>query len=171
MQRCELEQELERLHGESWGWALSCCGRDADLAQDVLQAAYLRILSRKAEFSGESSFRTWAFGVIRLTAREQRRQRWFWNRRTAETERAVDVGDSRAGADEVVEDSERREKIIRALGSLARRQKEVLQLVFYHDMTIEEAAAIMQVSLGSARTHYERGKKSLARRLQSGREI
>ena len=169
MQRCELEQQLEQLHRESWGWTLSCCGRDRDLAEDVLQSAYLRILSRPTAFAGESSLRTWVFGVIRLTAREQMRKQWFWNRRSADATMGIGVIDSRTGADEV-EASERRNKLLRALSTLSSRQKEVLQLVFYHDMTIEEAAKIMRVSLGAARTHYERGKKSLARKLQARRE-
>ncbi len=53
-----------------------------------------------------------------------------------------------------------------ALGALAARQREVLDLVFFHDMTIEEAARVMGVGLGTARVHYHRGKRRLAEKLR-----
>src|SRR6185312_12282842 len=74
MERAELERELERLHAACWGWALACCARDRDAAEDTLQSAYLRILSGTARFDGRSSVRTWVFGVIRRTALEERRR-------------------------------------------------------------------------------------------------
>jgi RNA polymerase sigma-70 factor (ECF subfamily) len=40
-------------------------------------------------------------------------------------------------------------------------QQEVILMVFYHQMTIEQSAEVLQISLGTARTHYERGKKNL----------
>ena len=42
----------------------------------------------------------------------------------------------------------------------------MLQLVYYHEMTIEQAAKVLNISLGSARTHYTRGKVNLARLLK-----
>src|SRR5437762_4419255 len=71
MEQSELERELERLHPDCWGWSLACCGRDRELAEEVLQSTYLRILSHRAKFNGGSSFKTWVLGVIRWTAREQ----------------------------------------------------------------------------------------------------
>ncbi|HEV7389553.1 MAG TPA: hypothetical protein VGN73_13155, partial [Gemmatimonadaceae bacterium] len=63
MEQCELERELGQLHSESWGWALACCGRDKELAEDILQSAYLTILSRRTAFNGDSTLKTWVFGV------------------------------------------------------------------------------------------------------------
>jgi len=37
----------------------------------------------------------------------------------------------------------------------------VLHLVFYQELTIEEASRVMNVSLGTARTHFDRGKRRL----------
>ncbi len=170
MERAELERELERLHMACWGWALACCAHDRDAAEDTLQSAYLRILSGKARFDGRSSVRTWVFGVIRRTALEERRR--GISRRSHEQSdehRSASVPDAAPSADLVIERSEANAALLAALGTLSPRQREVLHLVFYQDMTIEEAAAIMQIALGSARTHYDRGKKAMALALSAAR--
>jgi len=164
-ERSALESDLESLHTESWGWALSCCERDREMAQEALQTAYLRIISGRARFDGKSSFKTWVFGVIRMIARSERRRAWLWSSRHLRSDAALDVPDSASRIEMTLEDAERSESLARALTALSPRQREVLQLVFYHDLTIEDAAGVMRVSVGSARTHYDRGKKALARLL------
>lgn len=155
----ELEVHLERHHEASFGWALSCCGwNDAD-AEDVLQTTYLKVISGRARFGGRSSFRTWLFGVIRQTSREHRRRaRSHEERAKLLAREPVEAG---AAPDRAVERSEEARRLRAALDELPERQREVLHLVFYQDMTIREAARVMEVSLGSARVHYERGKKRL----------
>ena len=57
-----------------------------------------------------------------------------------------------------------------ALAALSQRQSQVLHLVFYQELSLAEAAQVMHVSLGSARTHYDRGKRRL-RELIENQEI
>ncbi|MGH7615512.1 MAG: RNA polymerase sigma factor, partial [Gemmatimonadales bacterium] len=52
-----------------------------------------------------------------------------------------------------------------ALAELPPRQRQVLLLVFYHGHTVDEAAAMLRIGTGSARTHYARGKQRLRERL------
>ena len=49
MDEAELREQLERHHELSFGWALSCCARQADEAEDVLQTVYLKILEGRAQ--------------------------------------------------------------------------------------------------------------------------
>lgn len=120
---------------------------------------YQKVLDGKARFGGRSSFKTWLFGVIRLTALDQRRRDWRrWLRFLPLTEAAEKA------APEAVE-GQGPGAVRVALAGLTGRQAEVLRLVFYHDLTLDEAAVAMRVSPGTARTHYERGKQRLRERL------
>lgn len=170
MDSAELERELERLHPDSWGWVLACCGRHRSLAEDALQSAYLRVVNGTARFDGRSSFKTWLFGVIRRTAMEEVRRQRAWDDRSGDVALAAALPDPTDAPDVRAERAESRETLLRALRTLSDRQREVLELVFYHEMTIEDAAAVMAISVGSARTHYDRGKKGLARALESMEE-
>lgn len=152
------QAELEQLHPASYAWSLSCCRRDRDEAEEVLQDVYVKILEGKARFDGRSSLKTWLFAVIRRTAAARARRRMVRDLLLAKWARQeVEVAP--------IEYSETAEVLLTALKKLARRQREVLELVFYHDMTIEDAATALNVSLGTARVHYERGKKQLLAQL------
>lgn len=74
---------------------------------------------------------------------------------------AGDVADGGESAEEQLVHTERAAALLRAIRSLAPRQREVIELVFYHDMTIEQSAEVVGVSLGTARVHYQRGKERL----------
>lgn len=122
----------------------------------MLQDVYFKVLSGRARFDARSTLKTWLFGVIRLTAMEQRRWRFFRGR---EVPTADPVEPPAPSSPRV--DRESAEAIARALVRLSERQREVLHLVFYEGLTIAEASAVMGVSLGTARLHYERGKAAM----------
>jgi RNA polymerase sigma-70 factor (ECF subfamily) len=165
MSPAELEVWLERLHSESFGWALSLSAGDAGRAEEVLQNAYLRIVSGRAVYGQRSSFRTWLFGVIRMVALEEQRRTRREEQRMVflDENNATELVDEQAGrgGGETPEDVEGVRELGAAMEHLPERQREVLHLVFYQDLSIAEAAAVMEISVGSARTHYERGKARL----------
>jgi RNA polymerase sigma factor (sigma-70 family) len=155
MEISELKAELEKLHPASFGWALSFCRQNHADAEEVLQMVYLKILQGKAVYRGESRLQTWLFAVIRKTAVSERRKQVLRSLNSI-VSRGPQVNQALE-----FERSEMQRKFQEALAQLPARQRETLHLVFYQDLSLSEAAEVMNVSVGSARRHYERGKKRL----------
>ena len=154
-----IKQQLEKHHQESFGWSMCCCYRNEEHAKEVLQIAYLKVLEGKARFKQQSNFKTWLFSIIRNTAIDWHRKR-NRERKTYSLTQASEKVTEASPQDEIIA-KELNAIIQDAIQRLPGRQFEVLQLVFYHNLTIEQAAKVMNISLGSARTHYKRGKAQL----------
>jgi RNA polymerase sigma-70 factor (ECF subfamily) len=165
MDRVEMERQIEDLHPASFAWALGCCRRNRDDAEEVLQNVYVMLFNGKARFDGRSTLKTWLFAVIRRAAIAYRRRNFLRITRLARFFAAHEDDVADADAPRAIEQSERATRLASALLELPPRQREVVELVFYHDMTVESAAAVMETSVGSARVHYDRAKKRLRARL------
>lgn len=157
MKKHWLETILKELHSEAYHWSRQCCSFDEDRAKDVLQLVYLKILEGKAVYKEKSQVKTWLFSVIRFTAYEELRKE-------GKNTSLDNLGDMAYEDDPPENDSH--EALLQALPD---RQKEVLLMVFYHDMTLEQCAEVMQLHIGTVRTHYDRGKKKLKEWIEKTR--
>jgi len=158
----ELKAELERLHPASFGWALSCCRHNHADAEEVLQTVYLKILQGRATYRNEARLQTWLFAIIRKTAISERRKHLL---RTLRSISGAGSQPEFPPPQIELEHSEMQQRFQQALARLPARQRETLHLVFYQELSLSEAAQVMNISIGSARRHYERGKKRLREAL------
>jgi len=159
--------ELERLHAQAYSWAVTCTAGNTTEAEDVLQTTYLAILEGRARYDGRASLRTWLFAVVRTTAKSL----WRRTRRSAlqfvaadgRTELSIPAAAPGPAEQQVTQDA--RVRVLEAWRALPPRQREVLDLVFYRELSIADAAQVMRIGIGAARQHYERAKATLRLRL------
>lgn len=150
---------LEALHADVYGWALSRCDFDHAAAEDLVQQSYVELLSGKARFDNQSTLKTFVFSVVQNLARSRFR-RLATRLRLVKTYAQDARGETVDNREPAVDDG-----VWRAVRALPARQRDVIELVFCRDLTIEQAAAVMGVTTGTGRVHYDRAKKALRARL------
>jgi RNA polymerase sigma-70 factor (ECF subfamily) len=155
---------LEAIHSQVYGWALSRCDFDHATAEDLMQQAYVELLSGNARFDNKSTLRTFVFSVVQNLARSR-------FRRVSSRLRLV----KKYHRESIVEHVETTELAVddgiwRAVRALPARQRDIIELVFCRELTIEQASAVMGVTTGTGRVHYDRAKKALRERLQDWAE-
>lgn len=158
-------QALTALHEGAFGWALSLTAYDPQAAEDVMQQAYLALVEGKARFDGEASLKTWLYAVIRNSARRYARSRRLDRQRIAQLSVSVLPDLTHEESPDPPSNTLRQ-----AVFGLPERQRQVLELVIDSEFTVEEAAHVMGVSVGSARTHYHRAKQTLRRQLKEAED-
>jgi len=138
-----------QLNRESYLWARQCCSYNDENAKEVMQIVYLKLLEGKATYLGKANLKTWFFSIIRFTA-------FDFLKNTTNHLNIEDIELHVAESSKVSSDN-----YLRIIAELPARQQQVLLLVFYHNLKLHEVAEVLNIGLGSVRTHYDRGKKRM----------
>lgn len=149
--------ELVRRHGSAVRWLLRRMGADAALADDLAQDAFLAAFEHVAAYRGEGGFDAWA---KRIAARLYCKRR----RREARTELMAEPPDPPAESGMQVE-AEARLDLDAALRRLPAAMRLCVALCHGAGFSHAEAAALLDVPLGTVKSHVRRGLDRLKAHL------
>jgi len=146
---------------------------DPSESSDVVQEVFLKVFRNIGSFHGKSSLRTW---IYRITVNEAHNaRRWFFRHRRREVELDSDREEARSWKEiipdngrtpyDVVLDSEQRAAIEAALGRISPIFREAVVLRDITDLSYEEIAAVLAVSLGTVKSRILRGREALREEL------
>lgn len=156
-------------------------------AQDQAQITFVRAVRSIDSFKGQSSFKTWLFGISRHVVSEERTRREAGKRggglRQSSLETPVGPADNPSGTlEDVIADPDslspqeelvRKEDcktLTRGLGKLEEACKEIIELVCFGELSYDEAARALKLNPKTVSSRLSRCKKELGRLIEQNRE-
>jgi len=143
-----------------------------ELAEDLFQEVWMRVLVRGSQFNGRARFETWLFTIARNLVIDYRRKRTM----SSLDELIEGESDDRPMTFEIAGDEptpfdrfsslEDREKIAAALIELDTLHREVLVLRFHEEMSLEEIAKVTKTHLSTVKSRLYRGLAMIKPKLE-----
>ena len=129
------------------------------LAEDLLSEVFLDVWRHAGRFESRSSVSTWLMAIARNKALSARRRRT-----DAELDEAVErtVADPADNPEVVLEKKERCELLRQALINLSPKHREIIDLVYYHEKSIDEVAQVLGVPSATVKTRMFYARQKLA---------
>lgn len=166
------EELLDRFQQPVYALALRLLNDVSDAA-DVVQEVFLKVFRNIGAFRGQSSLKTW---VYRITVNEAHNaRRWFFRHRRREVDLDSEPDESRNWKDVIPDgclspfdmafEREQHSMIEGALAKLSPIFREAVVLRDIADMSYEEIAEVLGVSLGTVKSRILRGREALRTEL------
>ena len=144
-----------------------------ELAEDLFQEVWMRVLVRGAQFNGKARFDTWLFTIARNLVIDYRRKRTLASldelvEGTSDEDRPVtfEISDERPTPFERMASREDAERVAEALLALDTVYREVLVLRFHEDLSLQEIATVTRAPLSTVKSRLYRGLASIKPRLE-----
>jgi RNA polymerase sigma-70 factor, ECF subfamily len=144
-------------------WLLRLVGNET-VAEDLLSDVFFDVWQQAGRFEGRSAVTTWLLSIARFKALSARRRRTHTEQLNEVIE--ATVADSADTADVVLEKKHQDEMLRDALTKLSPEHREIIDLVYYHETSVDDAADILSIPRATVKTRMFYARKKLADLVQ-----
>jgi RNA polymerase sigma-70 factor, ECF subfamily len=144
-----------------------------ELAEDLFQETWIRVLERGHQYDGKHEFSTWLYAVARNLTIDYLRKKsplsldgMIEGLMEDERHAPLEPADTRPMAWEVVQQHEQAGRINAALISIPVEYRETVVLRFQEGLTLDEIAIVTGARLGTVKSRLYRGLNMLMSRLK-----
>ncbi|NVN88507.1 MAG: sigma-70 family RNA polymerase sigma factor [Rhodopseudomonas sp.] len=138
--------------------------RDTATSEDLVSQVFLDVWRTAGQFEGRSQVSTWLLSIARFKALSALRQRPHEDIDQNDVLEIVDGADT----PEQALDRSRTSAILRAcVAKLSPAHREIINLVYYHEKSVEEAGRIIGIPQSTVKTRMFYARKQLAELLKS----
>jgi RNA polymerase sigma-70 factor, ECF subfamily len=138
--------------------------RNEATAEDLISEVFLDVWRQAGKFEGRSAVTTWLLSIARFKALSSLRRKPEQELDEETAEAIVDTADDPQAA---LEKKDKGEILRKALGALSVEHREIIDLVYYHEKSVEEVAAIVGIPENTVKTRMFYARKRLADLLKA----
>ena len=165
-ERAALEEVYARFGGSLFRY-LSTLASDRRVAEEILQDTLVAVWRGAGTYRGDSSVRTWLFGIARRQAHNTLRRR---EPGLALEEDLRSYPSPESGPEDALLADARTEELMGLVGRISPLHREVLALFFFHELSYEETARVLEVPVGTVKSRLSNAKKALRTLMQAPEE-
>lgn len=133
--------------------------KDNHLAEDIFQEVFIKVNQKLSTFQGSSSIKTWIIRITINTCKDYLKS--AWNQRVVPMSEYEENTLSSDDDFSAVEQEDENRLIRDSVMNLPDKYKDILLCVYFQDMTISEAATMLQIAEGTAKSRLSRAKEKL----------
>lgn len=132
--------------------------RDQSAAEDVIGEVFLDVWRQANRFEGRSAVSTWLIAIARFKALSMLRKR---REDGLDDEMAESIEEPSDDPERAETKRDKGEKLRQCLAALSPEHREVIDLVYYHEKTVEEVAQIVGIPENTVKTRMFYARKKL----------
>jgi RNA polymerase sigma-70 factor (ECF subfamily) len=137
--------------------------RNEATAEDLISEVFLDVWRQAGKFEGRSAASTWLLAIARFKALSVLRRR---PEEELDDETAAAIEDQSDDPEIALEKKDKGAVLRKCLTGLSAEHREIIDLVYYHEKSVEEVAAIVGIPEATVKTRMFYARKKLAELLK-----